>query len=206
MKKSSLSKLQISLSLSKHRRRTAISAAAPDAIFALHEGRKLTMVQCNAIAYVHFDGAQLNPPATTTAQELRALLVTKPHLIGDHIELRVGLPLPHRGLGGPCHPADGTVGEGACQQLQQPQRTVLGSSHQLPASRRDHACAAPAATAAPPQQAHHSRRGAHSVWIAFLCACSSSLTDAFCFASVLLRPVTDNRVPPNSAIAVNVGL
>ena len=68
-----------------------MAAAAPDAIFALHEGRKLTMVQCNAIAYVHFDGAQLNPPAATTAQELEALLGTKPHLIGDHIELRVGL-------------------------------------------------------------------------------------------------------------------
>ena len=49
------------------------------------------MVQCNAIAHVYFDGTQLNPPAATTAQELEALLGTKPHLIGDHIELRVGL-------------------------------------------------------------------------------------------------------------------
>ena len=41
---------------------------------------------------MHFDGTQLNPPAATTAQELEALLDTKPHLIGgDHIELRVGL-------------------------------------------------------------------------------------------------------------------
>ena len=67
------------------------AAAAPDAIYALHEGRKLTMVQCNAIAHVHFDGAQLNPPASTTAQELEALLSTKPNLVGDHIELRPGL-------------------------------------------------------------------------------------------------------------------
>ena len=44
------------------------------------------MGQCNAIAHVHFDGAQLNPPAATTAQELEALLVTKPNLIGDHSE------------------------------------------------------------------------------------------------------------------------
>jgi hypothetical protein len=36
------------------------------------------MGQCNAIAHVHFDGAQLNPPAATTAQELEALLGTKP--------------------------------------------------------------------------------------------------------------------------------
>jgi hypothetical protein len=49
------------------------------------------MVQCNAIAHMHFDGAQLNPPAATTAQELEALLGTEPNLIGDHIGLCVGL-------------------------------------------------------------------------------------------------------------------
>jgi hypothetical protein len=49
------------------------------------------MLQCNAIAHVHFDGAQLNPPAATTAQELEALLGTGPNLIGDHIGLCVGL-------------------------------------------------------------------------------------------------------------------
>jgi hypothetical protein len=37
---------------------------------------------------VHFDGAQLNPPAAMTAQELEALLGTKPSssLIGDHTD------------------------------------------------------------------------------------------------------------------------
>jgi hypothetical protein len=49
------------------------------------------MAQCNTIAHVHFDGAQLNPPAATTAQELEALLGTEPDLIGDHIGLCVGL-------------------------------------------------------------------------------------------------------------------
>jgi hypothetical protein len=49
------------------------------------------MGQCNAIAHAHFDGAQLNPPAATTAQELEALLGTEPYLIGDHIGLCVGL-------------------------------------------------------------------------------------------------------------------
>jgi len=48
-------------------------------------------MQCNAIAHGHFDGAQLNPPAATTAQELEALLGTKPNIIGDHIGLCVGL-------------------------------------------------------------------------------------------------------------------
>ena len=42
---------------------------------------------------MHFDGAQLNPPAATTAQELEALLGTEPYLIGDHIGLCVGLKL-----------------------------------------------------------------------------------------------------------------
>jgi hypothetical protein len=44
------------------------------------------MVQCNAIAHVHFDGVQLNPPAATTAQEL---LGTKPKLIGDRVGLKL---------------------------------------------------------------------------------------------------------------------
>ena len=48
------------------------------------------MVQCNAIAHVHFDGAQLDLPAATTAQELEALLGTKPNLIGNHIGKCVG--------------------------------------------------------------------------------------------------------------------
>jgi hypothetical protein len=49
------------------------------------------MGQCNAIAHVHFDGAQLNPPAATTAQELEALLGTKPSSSAtDHIGLCVG--------------------------------------------------------------------------------------------------------------------
>ena len=48
-------------------------------------------MQCNAIAHVHFDGAQLNPPAATTAQELEALLGTKPSSSAiDHIGLCVG--------------------------------------------------------------------------------------------------------------------
>ena len=46
------------------------------------------MVQCNAIAHVHFNGAQLNPPAATTAQELEALLGTEPNLIGDRVGLK----------------------------------------------------------------------------------------------------------------------
>jgi hypothetical protein len=46
------------------------------------------LVQCNAIAHVHFNGAQLNPPAATTAQELEALLGTEPNLIGDRVGLK----------------------------------------------------------------------------------------------------------------------
>ena len=53
------------------------------------------MGQCNAITHVHFDGAQLDPPAATTAQERKNWRAAghEAFLIGDHIGLCVGLKL-----------------------------------------------------------------------------------------------------------------
>jgi hypothetical protein len=55
------------------------------------------MGQCNAIAHVHFDGAQLNPPAATTAQEPEALLGTKPDLIGLCVGLKFDMQFNDEG-------------------------------------------------------------------------------------------------------------
>lgn len=72
----------------------AMVREAPDALFRLHEkGRgTLTVVQCRAIAHVHFDGAVLKgPKASDVKEQLAALLESKPTLVGDKVELRKGL-------------------------------------------------------------------------------------------------------------------